>query len=156
MKVSLQERKHDGARVVLPTLAGRLLLGEAVAAVDGSVLPGLEWDPRGAAATGADGLEHLAGAAVAAASATTAASATAAAPGLAAGRTALGVLVTSAGVELLVVHAECELGSALGTSEGTVFVGHSMTSFLIPRSRSGHRARGDSLRGADAQNFNLI
>jgi hypothetical protein len=127
MNASPPKREHCGRRVVLPTLARRPLLGEAVAAVDGPVLAGLERDAGGATATGADGLEHLAGAAVAATTA-----ATAVAPGLSTGRTALGVLVAATGVELLVVDAEGKLGAALGTGKGTVLVGHSMTSFLSP------------------------
>jgi hypothetical protein len=61
--------------------------------------------------------------------------ATAVAPGLPTGRATLGVFVAATGVELLVVLAEGELGAALGTGEGTVFVGHSMTSLLdrLPR-----------------------
>jgi hypothetical protein len=61
----------------------------------------------------------------------TAAATATAAPGLSTGRTALRVLVSAVGVELLVVGAERKLGTTLDTGEGTVFKGHSMTSFLI-------------------------
>ena len=117
------------ARAVLPAWARWLLLGETIAAVDGPILAGPEGDLARGAAVGTNRVVHLAGATVAASSSI------AAAPGLAAGRAALGVLVAATGVELLVVLAEGELGAALGTGEGTVFVGHSMTSLLsrLPR-----------------------
>ncbi len=98
---------------VLLALAARLMLGEAVAAVDRPVLAGLERDLAGVAAVGADGVVHLAGTAASVATAAVAAatslSASASALGLAAGGAALGVLVFTLRVVLLVVRAEDEL-----------------------------------------------
>jgi hypothetical protein len=103
-------RQREG---VLPARAARLLLGEAVAAVDRSVLAGLKGHTRCAAATGADRLKHLAGAAVATASSVATTPVTAAAAvsalGLPTGRATLGFLVFALRVELLVVRAEDEL-----------------------------------------------
>ena len=132
--------------VVLPACARWLLLGEAIAAVDGPILAGPEGDLARGAAACTNRVVHLAGAAVAAASSM----ATAIAPGLPAGRAALGVFVATTGVELLVVHAEGELGAALGTGEGTIFVGHSMTSLLSRSPRlcawDGRVSNGDGTR----------
>ena len=122
---------------MLPALAARLMLGEAVAAVDRPVLAGLEGHARSAAAVGADGVVHLAGTAVAAAASISAA---ASAFGLPTGRAMLGVLVFTLRVVLLVVRAEDELLVTLHTGQVTVVVGHSMTSFLLPGLRSGHRS----------------
>jgi hypothetical protein len=118
-------RRREG---VLPARAARLL-GEAIAAVDGPVLAGLEGDLAGRAAAGADRIVHLArsGAVAAPSSSIAAATATATAttsPGLATGRATLGLLVPAFRVELLVVGAEGELGATLRTGEGTVFVCH--------------------------------
>src|SRR3990172_986259 len=62
----------------LPARAAGLLLGEAVAAVDGPVLPGQERDLCGGAAAGAGGVVHLAGGITAAAASVATATATAA------------------------------------------------------------------------------
>jgi hypothetical protein len=136
----------------LPAGAALLLLGEAIAAVDRPVLARQEWDLAGVATAGADRVVHLAGAAVVAAAAAAvaaAAAATATAPSLTAGRAALGVLVSSFRVELLIIGAKDELRVTLNTRKVTILVGHSMTSFLSPGLRSGHRAEavaGESTR----------
>ncbi len=88
---------------VLPARASRFVLGEAVGAVDGPVLAGLEGHTRSAAATGADRLKHLAGAAA------SSLSAAATAPRIPTGRATFGVLVSTVRVVLLVVRAEDEL-----------------------------------------------
>jgi hypothetical protein len=54
-------------------------------------------------------------------------------------------------VELLIIGAEDELRVTLHTGKVTIVVGHSMTSFLSPGLRSGHR-----VEAVDAQNFNLV
>jgi hypothetical protein len=99
---------------VLPARASAPFLREAVAAVYRPILARLERDARRAATGGAHGLEHFALSAIATASAVAAASISAAtttarAPGLSAGRAALRVLVSTAGVILLVVGAEGKL-----------------------------------------------
>jgi len=78
------------------------------------------------AAVVAYGVVHLPGAAVT----TSAATAAVLTPGLPAGRTALGLLVTLAGVKFLVVCGERKARSALDAGKGSVGVSHSMTSFV--------------------------
>lgn len=102
--VAVEDGQGEG---VLPARASRFVLGEAVAAVDGPILGGLERDLAGGAAAGTNRVVHLAGAAVASSSTTTAA---AVAPGLPTGRATLWVvLVPLLRVVLLIVHAEDEL-----------------------------------------------
>jgi hypothetical protein len=104
------------------------MLGEAVPAVDRAVTSGLKWYLSLLAAVGADHRIHLAGAiATASASASIAASTPARLP---AGGTALGLISeAAAGVVLLILSRERELGSALDAGQGLVCVGHSTTSF---------------------------
>jgi hypothetical protein len=133
----------------LPAGAALLLLREAIAAVDWPVLARQERDLAGVATTGADRVVHLAGAAVVATAAAAVAAAAAATPSLTAGRAALGVLVSTFRVELLIIGAKDELRVTLHTGKVTILVGHSMTSFLFPGLRSGHRAEavaGESTR----------
>jgi hypothetical protein len=106
------------------------MLGEAVPAVDRAVTSGLKGYLSLLAAVGADHRIHLAGA-IATATATASASIAASTPArLPAGGTALGLIgEAAAGVVLLILGRERELGSALHAGQGLVCVRHSTTSF---------------------------
>jgi hypothetical protein len=102
------------------------MLGEAVPAVNRAVTSGLEGYLSLLAAVGADHRIHLAGT-IATTTTTTAASAPARLP---AGGTALGLVGEApAGVVLLILRRERELGSALDAGQGLVCIRHSTTSF---------------------------
>jgi len=107
------------------------MLGEAVPAVNRAVTSGLEGYLSLLAAVGADHRIHLAGAiATTTTTTTTTTTATSAPARLPAGGTALGLVgEASAGVVLLILGRERELGSALDTGQGLVCIGHSTTSF---------------------------
>jgi hypothetical protein len=103
------------------------MLGEAVPAINRAVASGLEGYLSLLAAVGADRRVHLAGAI--ATTTTTAASAPARLP---AGGTALGLIgEAAAGVVLLILSRERELGSALDAGQSLVCVGHSTTSLGV-------------------------
>jgi len=105
------------------------MLGEAVPTVDRAVASGLKGYLSLLAAVGADRRVHLAGAIAAATTTTTAASAPARLP---AGGTALGLISeAAAGVVLLILGRERELGSTLDAGQGLVCVGHSTTSLGV-------------------------
>jgi hypothetical protein len=106
------------------------MLGEAVPAVNRAVTSGLEGYLSLLAAVGADHRIHLAGAIAAATTTTTTTTAASAPARLPAGGTALGLVgEASAGVVLLILGRERELGSALDTGQGLVCIGHSTASF---------------------------
>jgi len=86
------------------------LLGETLVAVDRLVQPRFERDLALSTATAADDIVHDALAAA------TAAAASLGPSGLTAGRTAPGVLIPSARVELLVFRREGEFSAAIGAN----------------------------------------
>jgi len=106
----------------MPLRAGRLHLGKAITAVNRSILPWQERDLSLRAAVGADSIIHCSSVARAAAPALSAA-------GLPTVRTAFRVLITAAGVELLIASGKSELATAIGANKRPILIRHSMTSF---------------------------
>ena len=121
-----------GRRVAwLFELVARVLLGVAIAAVNGAITAGLEGNLRGSAATVADYFVHLTVAAVAA-TALSAAVTTGRAAGSATGGFVGEALFRE---ELLLRSGEGEFGAAIAAGEGFVCVHRLCTSFFIVSSR---------------------
>jgi hypothetical protein len=127
---SLQSLLWKSEGYVRPLLAAscRRMLGEAVPAVNRAVTSGLKGHLSLLATVGADHRIHLAGAIATATTTTTTAAPTPAR--LPAGGTALGLVgEAAAGMVLLILGRERELGSTLNAGQGLVCIGHSTTSF---------------------------
>ncbi len=127
---------YDASDCGLPAGASGPLFGEAVAAVDGPVLSRQERNLGLSPTVGANGVVHRSGVAP---TTPAIASATVAAPALAAVRTALGVLIATAGVELLIVSSECKLRVALDTGKCAILVSQLDDLLSDLPLRSGHR-----------------
>jgi hypothetical protein len=134
----------------LPAATCRRVLGEALPTVHRTVISGLERNLSLLSTIGADYRVHLTGAIPAA---TVAASGPARCP---AGRAPLGLVgEATAGMVLLVLGRERELGSALDASQCSVCIGHSTTSLGLCCSKSSSARRNGeySLQFEDEEDF---